>query len=127
MTKVDDRKAALVASGYDERHSTKKVTLFQSRSSKIFVYLKNLVDEIHLVLPPHAQSSAQELLDNAGLPPLERFHNSNLREFPARKHTGRDETRFGYTASFRTIDELKNFARDLDAITLKRPGSGATS
>ncbi|WP_404292148.1 HNH endonuclease [Microvirga sp. RSM25] len=89
-----------------------KVKTQRTSSGELVIYLKRESNSHVLVIDPRWET---ELADLTAIPgvrrPLTRFfyHNSTMRSFPKRRHTGSDEIPFGIDFDFETLESIRAF------------------
>lgn len=107
---LETRLGAFHGSGFSLAHDTNKLALFRGGVPPRYVYLDKGVKALKVIVDPALKDQAAEAARGRGeLGDL--YHNSNMRNFPERKHTGRGTTRCGVPIRFESTASLREFLR----------------
>jgi hypothetical protein len=104
------RLLAVADAGFRFSYDTDKLTLFQTGDLSRDVYVDKTTKSLKVIVHPNLKSIASEAAEGRGRLINSLYHNSNMRRFPERKHTGKKPTRCGIAIQFDGVDQLKAFA-----------------
>lgn len=112
---LENRIKAFEGTSFALSYDTNKLSLFQGGNPVRDIYLDKALRKLQIVVSPSEKEHAMRACQSSGGIGETMVHNSNMRRFPERTHTGAGPTRVGLPIRFETVGALHDFLIAFDS------------